>query len=73
MFYTGGAKHILSYQHSQPKCDVRIAFSPISYVVRSTISMRSMLKLGGSRGMPPRKILKITCSEIDFGGILCKK
>ena len=28
MLYTGGAKHILSYQHSQPKCDVRIAFSP---------------------------------------------
>ena len=52
MFYTGGAKHILSYQHSQPKCDIRIAFSPISYVVRSTISMQ---KLGGSGGMPPQE------------------
>ena len=29
MFYTEGA---LSYQHSQPKCDTRIAFTPISYV-----------------------------------------
>ena len=55
MFYTGGAKHILSYQHRQPKCDVRIAFNPISYVVRSTISMQSMLKLGGSGGMPPQE------------------
>ena len=58
---------------SQSVTDVRIAFSPIGYVVRSTISMQSMLKLGGSGGMPPRKILKITCSKIDVGGILCKK
>ena len=57
MFYTGGAKHILSYMESD-------------YVVRSTTSM---LKLGGSGGMPPRKFLKITCSEIDFGGNFHKK
>ena len=42
MFYTGGAKHILSYMESD-------------YVVRSTTSMRSMLKLGGSGGMPPQE------------------
>ena len=35
----------------------------ISYVV----------KLGESGGMPLRKILKITCSEIDFGGVIRKK
>jgi len=37
-------------------------------IVQSTISMRSMLMLGGSGGMSPRKILKIRCSEIEFGG-----
>ena len=42
MFYTGGAKHILSYMESD-------------YVVRSTTSMQSMLKLGGSGGMPPQE------------------
>ena len=31
--------------------------------------MRSMLILGGSGGMPPRKILKNRCSEMAFGGI----
>ena len=60
MFYTGGAKHILSYMESD-------------YVVRSTTSMRSMLKLGGVGACPPRKILKTTCSEIDFGGNFYKK
>ena len=59
MFYTGGAKYILSYKHSQPKCNVRIAFSPISYVVRSTISMQSMLKLGGLGACPPGKFGKL--------------
>ena len=29
----------------------------------------SMLLLGGSGGMPPRKIFKITLSEIEFEGI----
>ena len=38
--------------------------------MQSTISMRSMLILGGSGGMPPRKFLKNRCSAIDFGGIL---
>ena len=38
-----------------------------STIVQSTISMRSMLMLGGSRGMPPRKILKNRCSKIKFG------
>ena len=35
--------------------------------VRSTISMRSMLLLGGLGACPPRKILKITYHEIDSG------
>ena len=38
-------------------------------IVQSTISMRSMLMLGGSGGMPPRKILKNRYSEIESGGI----
>ena len=25
MFYTEGAKHILSYWHNQPRCDAKIA------------------------------------------------
>ena len=54
-FTLGGPKHILSYMESD-------------YVVQSTTRMRSMLKLGGLGACPPRKILKITCSEIDFGG-----
>ena len=36
---------------------------------KSTISMHSMLMLGGSEGMPRRKILKNRCSKIEFGGI----
>ena len=39
-------------------------------IVRSTISMRSMLMLGVSGGMPPRKILKNTYSEIESETIL---
>ena len=52
MFYGGGAKHIfwLSQLHDQPKSHVRSLYT--YYVVQSTI------KLGGSGGMPPRKILK---------------
>jgi len=34
-------------------------------IVQSTISIHSMLMLGGSGGMPPQKKL---CSEIEFGG-----
>ena len=34
------------------------------------ISMRSMLMLGGSGGMLPRKILKNRCSEIESEAIL---
>ena len=58
MFYDGGAKHIfwLSQLHDQPKSHVRSLYT--YYVVQSTTSMQSMLKLGGSGGMPPRKILK---------------
>ena len=44
-----------------------------SVIVRSTISMHSMLMLGGSGGMPPRKIFEKRCSEIAFGGILSLK
>ena len=37
-------------------------------------SMRSMLKLGGSGGMPPpRKIFKIRCSEIASESIFGSK
>ena len=73
MLYTGGAKHILSYQHSQPKCDVRIAFSSYQLCCAKHNQHAKHAKARGSGGIPPRKILKITCSEIDFGGILCKK
>ena len=38
--------------------------------MRNIISMHSMLMLGGSGGIPPRKFLKIRCSEIESGGIL---
>ena len=38
-------------------------------IVRSTISMWSILMLGGSGGMPPRKNLK-RCSEIESEAIL---
>ena len=34
-----------------------------------TISMHSMLMLGGSGGMPPQKILKNRCSEIESEGL----
>ena len=40
--------------------------------VQSTLSMRSMLLLGGSGGMPPRKILKNRCSEIASESIFCQ-
>ena len=40
-----------------------------SPIVQSTISMQSILMLGVSGGMPPRKFLKNTCSEIEFGSI----
>ena len=69
MFYTQGAKYILSYWHSQPKCDAGIAFTLISCVVQSTTSMLKLEDLGAC----PRKILKITSSDIDFGSILCNK
>ena len=48
----------------------KISGSLIVSYCASTISMRSMLMLGGSGGMPPRKILKNRCSEIESGGIL---
>ena len=35
-------------------------------IVQSTISM---LMLGGSGDMPPRKFLKNMCSKIEFGSI----
>ena len=38
----------------------------VRFIVRRTISMHSMLMLGGSGGMPPRKILKNRFSEIEF-------
>ena len=38
--------------------------------MQSTISMRSVLMLGGLGACPPRKILKNRCSEIESGGIL---
>ena len=47
-------------------------FNKLINIVRSTISMRSMLLLGGSGGMPPRKFLKIRYSEIDSDGIFTK-
>ena len=42
----------------------------VCVIVQSTIIMRSMLMLGGSGGMPPRKFLKNRCSEIESEGIL---
>ena len=41
--------------------------------VGSTPSMCSMLFLGGSGGMPPRKICKDRHQEIEFGGNLASK
>ena len=38
-------------------------------IVQSTISMQSMLMLGGLGACPPRKILKNRCSEIKFRSI----
>ena len=38
--------------------------------MRNTISMRSMLMLGGLGAFHTRKILKNRCSEIESGGIL---
>ena len=43
------------------------------YVMWSTTSMQSMLKLRGLGACPPGKFLKIACSQIDFGGNLWKK
>ena len=37
--------------------------------VQSTPSMRSMLKLGGSGGMPPQENLKIRYQNTGFGDI----
>ena len=74
MFYGGGAKHIywLSQLHDQPKSHVRSLYT--YYVVQSTTSMQSMLKLGGLGACPPRKILKnIACLEMDFGDIFTYK
>ena len=65
MLYTEGAKHFLSYRHSHmQKCDARIAL---------LLPLASYVCYGVCRGACPQEILKITCSEIDFGGILCKK
>ena len=66
MFYSQGVKHILSYRHSQPKCDARIAFTPISYVVQNTISMQGMLKLGGLGACPPRKLHALRLILVAF-------
>ena len=41
--------------------------------VQSTPCMRSMLKLGGSGGMPPRKILKNKYQKTEFGNISATK
>ena len=38
-----------------------------SYVCSTQLNMQSMEQLGGSGGMPPRKVLKSKCSEIDSG------
>ena len=38
-----------------------------------SVSMHSMLMLGGSGGMAPRKCLKNRCSEIESEGILESK
>ena len=55
MFYGGGVKHIfwLSQLHDQPKSHVRSLYT--YYVVQSTTSMQSMLKLGGLGAYPPGK------------------
>ena len=41
--------------------------------VQSTPSMQSMLKLGGSGGVPPRKILKNRYQKTGFGDISATK
>ena len=43
---------------------------PQMHSVRSTLSMQSMLILGGSGGMPPGKILKFMLEEMQSSGIL---
>ena len=41
--------------------------------VASAAGVQSMLLLGGSVGMPPRKICKNRHQEIEFGGNLASK
>ena len=41
--------------------------------VRSTLSMRSMLLLGGLGACPPSKILKNRCSEMASENIFIKR
>jgi len=48
-------------------------FKKLIDVVQSTTSMQGMLLLGGLGACPPRKFLKIKCSEIDSGGIFYQK
>ena len=65
MFYSEGAKHVFSWvSYNLLKFDIRS-----HYAVQSTTSMQSMLKLGGSGGMPPSWKL-YSCMEIVSGGIL---
>ena len=35
----------------------------------STISMQSILMLGGSRDMPPEKVKMVRCVEIEYGAV----
>ena len=45
-----------------------------SYSVQSTLSMRSMLYLGGSGGMPPQKnFANLAYSVLKFDNILTEK
>ena len=60
-----------SFKHELYMCgkqDQPTEFRDLVYECTGPI-VRSILMLGGSGGMPPRKILKSRCSEIDFRNI----
>ena len=68
-FLGGGAK----YYPVGSKAYGYLGHLYICSIVQSTISMRSMLMLGGLGACPPRKILKNRCSEIESEAILESK
>ena len=62
-------KYCISFNYLNVAIALHSVTSYLHNIVRNTISMCSMPKLGGLGACPPRNFLKTSYSDIDFDGI----